>query len=112
MVFFRKINGHMVLAEDLYQPCYVMEMFKISSKDAKDSEEFCLCITHADWDKMFLIMMEDCPEEVRVEQDLREHAIEEIFGKDVAEEVRKKHDLKEKAYQEKKRKEREERENK
>ena len=95
MVFFRKINGHMVLAEDLYAPCYVIEAFKISIIDKDDQEEFFLCVLHQDWDRMFLIMMEDCPEEVKVENSLRENAIIEIFGKEVASEVKRKHNVKE-----------------
>ena len=94
MVFFRKSNGHMVVAEDLYNPSYVVEMFKITRICKCDCDDFLVCVESKDWDKLFLIMMEDCPEEVVVDHELRELALLEVFGEEVSKEIEKRHEEK------------------
>jgi hypothetical protein len=92
MVFFRKINGHMDLATDLYNPTYAVETFKITRVCECDCEKFLMCLSQEDWDNLFLLMMEDCPEEVVVDHESRDDALVDVFGLEQAKEIKHRHE--------------------
>lgn len=88
MVAFRKCNGHMVIADDIYRPSFIMEVVLVKPVHTDDLLKI---IEDRDWDRLFILLMEDCPEQVIVDCDYREHALEEIFGKEAYERWRQLH---------------------
>jgi len=82
MVAFRKYNGHMIIAEDIYEPCFAIEMVLVKSIHIQDLLE---TIQSRDWDRLFLLMMYECPSQVIVDCDLRERALEEFAGREAYE---------------------------
>jgi hypothetical protein len=82
MVAFRKCNGHMMIADDIYNPSFIMEVVLVKTVC---TDELLEIIKNQDWDSLFLLLMNDCPEQVIVDCDLREHALEEFAGKEAYE---------------------------
>ncbi len=72
MVVFRRDEDKFWLAIDRYPPSFIIEMFKVGPKvlKLKDKEE---------WRFIFVVMMMVCPEEVRVELEIRENTIRELL---------------------------------
>lgn len=87
MVIFEKTadNKHVSLNTKLYNPMFTIEIFKICHCDPKHLDDLVESIKSKNWDLIFIIMMFDCPEEVIVEQDLREHILKQIFGYSITE---------------------------
>jgi hypothetical protein len=81
MVFFRRKrdNEHVILAKDKYDPLFAMETYKVSPKYLAI---FIESVLEENWDLSFLIMMVECPEEVKVDMELREDTLESIYGYD------------------------------
>ncbi|MFT5499473.1 MAG: hypothetical protein ACI9TH_004889 [Kiritimatiellia bacterium] len=79
MVPFRCINEVVNLAGDVYDPCFAVEMFRVSSALRPD---FVACLLARRWDLVFLILMADCPEEVSVVWEHREDTLNRVFGFD------------------------------
>ena len=71
MIIFRRIEDMLFLAKDKYTPTYIIEMCKIGPDIMKlvEQEKF---------DSLFIIMMIECPDEVRVEQELSENAFKDL----------------------------------
>ncbi|GJQ58568.1 MAG: hypothetical protein D8M57_09130 [Candidatus Scalindua sp. AMX11] len=73
MVVFRRRKDNFCLAADRYPPTFFIEMFKVGPNFRKLKER-------EEWRLIFIIMMVSCPEEVRVEFELRENAIKELLS--------------------------------
>ena len=71
MVVFRRTEDRFWLANDKYDPSFVIEMFKVGPNFFKLKEK-------KDWLDIFIVMMEVCPEEVRVDLEIRENTISEL----------------------------------
>ncbi len=71
MIIFRRVEDNLYLAKDKYEPTYIIEMCKIGPDVMKlvEQEKF---------DSLFIIMMIECPNEVRVEQELSENAFKNL----------------------------------
>ena len=71
MIIFRRIEDTLYLAKDKYDPTYIIEMCKIGPDIMKlvEQEKF---------DSLFIIMMVECSNEVRVEHELAENAFEDL----------------------------------
>ena len=71
MIIFRRIEDKLYLAKDKYTPTYIIEMCKIGPSIMKlvEQERF---------DSLFIIMMIECPKEVRVELELSENAFKDL----------------------------------
>ena len=71
MIIFRRIEDKLYLAKDKYSPTYITEMCKIGPSIMKlvEQERF---------DSLFIIMMIECPKEVRVELELSENAFKDL----------------------------------
>ncbi len=72
MIIFRRIKDKLYLAKDKYEPTYIIEMCKIGLDDIMKLVEL------EKFDLLFIIMMIECPEEVRVEQELSENALKNL----------------------------------
>lgn len=81
MVIFKKTsdNKHVDLT-DGYNPMFSVEIFKVCANDPEHLATLLESIEEHNWDLIFIIMMLDCPEEVKVEHELRENTLKEIFG--------------------------------
>ena len=78
MVFFiRTPDNHIKVDKERYAPVFIMEIMKIRSEF---TTTFIECVTTENWDLIFLIMMAECPEEVKVVMELREHTLHSIYG--------------------------------
>ena len=82
MVIFKKSsdNKHVDLQTDGYKPMFSVEIFKICQHDPDHLNDLLESIKEKNWDLIFIIMMYDCPEEVKVEHELRENTLKEVFG--------------------------------
>ncbi len=71
MIIFRRIEDNLYLAKDKYAPTYIIEICRIGPEIMKlvEQEKF---------DSLFIIMMMECPNEVRVEHELAENAFENL----------------------------------
>ncbi len=71
MIIFKRIEDNLYLAKEKYEPTYIIEMCKIGPDIMKlvEQEKF---------DSLFIIMMIECPNEVRVEQELAENVFEDL----------------------------------
>ncbi|GJQ59001.1 MAG: hypothetical protein D8M57_04245 [Candidatus Scalindua sp. AMX11] len=71
MIIFRRIEDKLYLAKDQYEPTYIIEMCRIGPDVMKlvELEKF---------DSLFIIMMMECPTEVRVEYELAENAFDDL----------------------------------
>jgi len=72
MIIFRRIKDKLYLAKDKYEPTYITEMCKIGPDDIMKLVEL------KKFDLLFIIMMIECPEEVRVEHELSENAFKNL----------------------------------
>ncbi len=72
MIIFRRIKDKLYLAKDKYEPTYIIEMCKIGPDDIMKLVEL------EKFDLLFIIMMIECPEEVRVEQELSKNAFKNL----------------------------------
>ena len=72
MIIFRRIKDKLYLAKDRYEPTYIIEMCKIGNDGIVKLVEL------QKFDLLFIIMMIECPEEVRVEQELSESAFKNL----------------------------------
>jgi len=84
MVIFKKTsdNKHVDLMTDNYNPMFSVEIFKVCAHDPEHLSILLESIEEHNWDLIFIIMMVDCPEEVKVDHELREDTLKEIFGYD------------------------------
>jgi len=82
MVIFKKTsdNKHVDLMTDDYKPMFSVEIFKVCAHDPEHLATLLESIQEHNWDLIFIIMMYDCPEEVKVDHELREDTLKEIFG--------------------------------
>ncbi len=71
MIVFRRNNNKLCLALDIYCPCYLIEICQIGPA-------ILTLVKREAWDVLFIIMMISCPDQVRVDQELRENTFEEI----------------------------------
>ena len=71
MIIFRRIEDKLYLAKDKYTPSYIAEMCKIGPSVRKLVEQ-------DKFDALFIIMMIECPKEVRVELELAENALKDL----------------------------------
>ncbi|MDR4509462.1 MAG: hypothetical protein MRJ65_14750 [Candidatus Brocadiaceae bacterium] len=71
MIIFRRVEDTLYLAKDKYTPTYIIEMCKIGPGIMK-------LIEQKKFDSLFLIMMLECPTEVRVELELSENAFKDL----------------------------------
>lgn len=67
MIIFRRIGDTLYMAKDKYSPSYIIEMCKIGPDVMR-------LIEHEKFDLLFIIMMIECLNEVRVELELAEDA--------------------------------------
>ena len=82
MVIFKKTsdNKHVDLMTEEYNPMFSVEIFKVCAHDPEHLSALLESIKEQNWDLIFIIMMLDCPEEVKVDHELREDTLKEIFG--------------------------------
>lgn len=71
MIIFRKIENKMCLAKDKYTPSYIIEMCKIGPDVMK-------LVAQEKFDSLFVIMMIECKDEVRVELELSENVFKDL----------------------------------
>ena len=71
MIIFRCIKDKLYLAKDKYEPTYIIEMCKMGPDIMKIVEQ-------EKFDSLFIIMMIECPNEVRVELVLPEDAFKNL----------------------------------
>jgi hypothetical protein len=71
MIIFRRIEGMLYLAKDKYEPSYIVEMCRIGPCIIKLVEQ-------DKFDSLFVIMMIECPDEVRVDQELSENSFKNL----------------------------------
>jgi hypothetical protein len=71
MIIFRRVEDKLYLAKDKYSPSYIIEMCRIGPDIIRlvEQEEF---------DSLFIIMMIECPNEVRVELELSENTFMDL----------------------------------
>lgn len=101
MVIFKKTKDskHVDLMTEKYDPMFSVEIFKVCKHDPEHLNTLLESIKEHNWDLIFIIMMYDCPEEVKVEHELREETLKEVFGYEqkelsiemIEEEIHKKH---------------------
>ncbi len=72
MIIFRRIKDKLYLAKDKYEPTYITEMCKIGP------DNIMKLVKLEKYDLLFIIMMIECPEEVRVEQELSKNAFKNL----------------------------------
>ncbi len=72
MIIFRRIKDKLHLAKDKYEPTYIIEMCKIGP------DNIMKLVKLEKYDLLFIIMMIECPEEVRVEHELSENAFKNL----------------------------------
>ncbi len=71
MIIFRRIEGMLYLAKDKYSPSYIIEMCRIGP-------DIMTLVERNKFESLFVIMMIECPEEVRVDQELSENAFKDL----------------------------------
>ncbi len=72
MIIFRRIKDKLYLAKDKYEPTYIIEMCKIGLDDIMKLVEL------EKFNSLFIIMMIECPDEVRVELELAEDTFKDL----------------------------------
>jgi hypothetical protein len=80
VVFYKSSDDHVDLKIDRYNPAFMVEILKVSMRDPEHIDVLVATIQEQNWDLLYLIMMYDCPEEVIVDEDLRENCLKEVFG--------------------------------
>ena len=82
MVIFKKTsdNKHVDVSTEKYNPMFSVEIFKVCRQDPEHLNALLESIEEHNWDLIFIILMHDCPEEVKVEHELREDTLKEVFG--------------------------------
>ncbi len=71
MIIFRRIEDKLYLAKDKYLPSYIIEMCKIGP-------DIMRLVEQEKFDSLFIIMMIECPNEVRVELELAENTLSSL----------------------------------
>ncbi len=71
MIIFRRIEDKLYLAKDKYAPSYIVEMCKIGP-------DIMRLVEQEKFDALFIIMMIECPNEVRVELELSENVLKDL----------------------------------
>lgn len=71
MIIFRRIEDKLYLAKDKYTPSYIIEMCKIGP-------DIMRLVEQKKFDSLFIIMMIECPNEVRVELELAENTLRNL----------------------------------
>lgn len=72
MIVFRRNEDKFFLALDRYPASFFIEIFKIGPNVLKLKKI-------GEWKFIFIVMMSVCPEEVRVDLELRENTIKELL---------------------------------
>jgi hypothetical protein len=71
MIIFRRIEDRLYLAKDKYAPSYIIEMCKIGP-------DIMRLVEQEKFDSLFIIMMIECQDEVRVELELSENTFRDL----------------------------------
>jgi hypothetical protein len=71
MIIFRRIKDTLRLAKDKYDPSYIIEACKIGP-------DIMRLVEQARYESLFIIMMLECPNEVKVELELSENVFKDL----------------------------------
>jgi hypothetical protein len=71
MIIFRRIKDTLHLAKDKYNPSYIIESCKIGP-------DIMRLVEQARYESLFIIMMLECPNEVKVELELPENVFKDL----------------------------------
>ena len=82
MIVFEETDDkqHVKILAETYDPMFTIEIFKICVNDPEHLNTFLESIKEHNWDLIFILLMYDCPEEVKVDNSLRESTLKEVFG--------------------------------
>ena len=71
MIIFRRIKDKLYLAKDKYEPTYIIEACKIGP-------DIMRLVEQGRYEFLFIIMMIECPNEVKVELELSENVFNDL----------------------------------